>query len=324
MSKDWIVVGVDGTNGGDAAVRWAAQEASRSGRRVKLLHVAPQLAESVALEGELPPTGEQAHERMLVEAAATVRRTLGDAAPDRVLTEVALGGRSAHLLAAGADGSLLVLGRSSHRLLDRLARSHIRTKVTARARVPVVVVPAEASGAGDGPVVLGVKDLDSGEQLIDRAMALAAERGARLILLHAWQVPVLSDDLEASRSLQAEDRARQKLMELRRLRTRRHERRLGVPVRIDVLHGRADEVLAAATATAAMVVLGRDPLANARGHLGATSRYVLRKSRCPVVVMPLGATGQGESGVLGRAGATLQAAAHRRSPLGLASSPQDR
>ena len=285
MTTDWILVGVDGSEGSGAAVRWAAREASRSGRPVKLLHVAPQLGETVALEGELPPTREHDHERILVDAAATVRRALGDVPRDRVLTEVALGGRVSRLLAATADAAVVVLGQRRHRLLDRLASPTVLTKVAARAPVPVVAVPAEDGGPEIGRVVLGVRDLAGAGDLVDRAMAVAAERGARLVLLHAWQVPVLSDDLEATRALHADAKSRHGLQQLR---AGGRERRAGVPVGINVVHGRADEALVAVSAKADLVLLGRDPLAQARGHLGATSRTVTRNSRCPVMVLAEG------------------------------------
>src|SRR4051812_24031342 len=194
MKDEWILVGVDGSAGSDAAVRYAATEASRTGMSVRLLHVAPELAYRVALDGEEPTSGDP-RETLLVDAAATVRDVLGEDADDRVVTEVAYGGRVRALLEASRGCRLVVLGDQPRPRLHRLVTGSVLPGVAARSFVPVVVVPEGAETAGDRRrIVAAVKSADDWVELLDRVMRLAADRGARLVLLHAWHVSVFADD----------------------------------------------------------------------------------------------------------------------------------
>jgi nucleotide-binding universal stress UspA family protein len=286
MGNDWILVGVDGREGGDAAVRYAAREAAMTGSGVKLLHVAPALAYPVALDADADtaPTGQDRRERVLVDAAAVVRAILGDAPADRVVTTVEFGGRAERILEASRGCRLVVLGDQHRPLLGRLATGSVHGGVAARARVPVVVVPAStASTPFHGRMVAAVKSVDEWREHAGRAMGIAKDHGARLVLLHAWDVPVMDDDLVATRALETERRAQH---ELRELRAGRDKKYVDVPVEIKVVRGQAAKAIVDASASSDLVILTRRTIVAAIGHLGGTARAVLRESRCPVLVLP--------------------------------------
>lgn len=138
-----VVVGVDASPAAREALRWAAREAGRSGRRLVVVH-AQDLESTLRYDRESLPGGIDA----VMEHGA--RRFL-----DQLLTEVAVisgrprstawrvvAGRPADVLsAASAGASMLVLGQPHpHGLAERLLGSTARRCVRA-ARCPVAVVP---------------------------------------------------------------------------------------------------------------------------------------------------------------------------------------
>lgn len=289
-SASWILVGVDGGEGGEAAVRYAAEQARRTGAGLKLLHVAPELAYTVAVDPEKAPTGRARRERVLTEAAALARELLGgEDAAERVVTEVAFGGRVERLVEASRACRLVVLGDQHRPVLDRLVTGSVLAGVAAQSRVPVVRVPAgrhASTGAQPtGRVVAAIKDTDDWEGLLDRGLAIAAERDSRLVLLHAWQMPMLYDDLIAARVYENEweQRARTALQELLARCAPEHK---GVEVEIRVEHAQPAKAIVDASRSADLILLARRPLVVALGHLGGTGRSVLRESACPVEVLP--------------------------------------
>ncbi|MEJ8278164.1 universal stress protein [Pseudonocardia spirodelae] len=136
---DVIVVGIDGSISGRAALRWAAGEAARGGRRVRAVRVwdpAPLFA---------PPAP-------VFEVRATVRAEeqagLEDDLVATPLTEgVTVEGELLEgdvvdtLVAVSRDAAMLVVGsHGRHRVLGRVVLGSVSTACTRRAACPVVVV----------------------------------------------------------------------------------------------------------------------------------------------------------------------------------------
>jgi nucleotide-binding universal stress UspA family protein len=284
MRNDWILVGVDGGEGGEAAVRYAAREATRLGLRLRLVHVAPELAYTVTVGADRTSSGLSHRQRLLDEAAALAREAGVDA--DRIVTEVAFGSRADRLLAAAKECRLVVLGDQHRPALGRLLTGSVVAGVASRARVPVLRVPAGAPQArAPRRVVAAVKNAEDWGDLLDGALAVAAEREARLVLLHAWQIPVPYDDLVLfpSDEQEWEQRARESLQGLVAGADVAHR---DVPVEISVLRGQPAKVIVDASRDADLILLARRPLVFPLGHLGGTGRAVLRESLCPVEVLP--------------------------------------
>lgn len=139
-----VVVGVEDTAAAREALRWAAIEAGRLGRRLEVVH-AHDVGTALRPDlGELPPALEQPIDR-------SVRRFL-----DHLLTEIALIGERPRsvawrvvagqadevLVQASASASLLVVGSPHpHGLVERVVGSTGRVCVR-EATCPVVVVPS--------------------------------------------------------------------------------------------------------------------------------------------------------------------------------------
>ena len=139
-----IVVGADGSPGGEEAISWAITEAAARGARVEVLLVLPR-------EELLPGTSFalQPHGRVPVrdgysvkEAAERTRAKLGADVP--VEASVRQGNPTSELLAAAHGADLLVLGSPSRKGLERLVFGSVATACIKHATCPIVLVTPDA------------------------------------------------------------------------------------------------------------------------------------------------------------------------------------
>jgi hypothetical protein len=138
-------------------------------------------------------------EARAVQPTIAVSSSLIDGPRVHALVEVA---RSARLIA---------LGHERHPTLDRLLTGATVTGVAAASECPVVAVAPDWIAAHEHRCVLvGVKSTTESSQLLRHAFEMAAERKARLVILHAWELPGEYDDLITSRvdAIEWEDRSR--------------------------------------------------------------------------------------------------------------------
>jgi nucleotide-binding universal stress UspA family protein len=143
-----IIVGVDGSDGGRQALRWAVAEAQGRGRTVRAITVwAPEsAARTPVIANDLADPRRYA-ERALADAIADAR---GDYPGATVSGEVVRGDPAQTLVGAAAGADLLVVGdhgqgRSTHAVLGSVAQAAIRAGVC-----PVVVVPVPGRGSAGG------------------------------------------------------------------------------------------------------------------------------------------------------------------------------
>lgn len=283
----WVLVGVDGTEAGRAAVRYGADEAGRCGARLRLVHVAPDYVSRPTAysfgDPDLTTATHRIGRTMLAEAEKEAHRLVE---PTRVSTVLLSGYPVPALVRAAGGARLVVLGDQPRPVLDRITTSSVLGGVAGHAPVPVVAVPAGwIPRSGRPRVVAAVRDDRHGKGLVERAIAEAAERGGEVVLLHAWQVPtgyggaVLAD----IDPVEWEREVRESLQDLlAAVRTRSPE----VPVRVVVRRGPPADVLVDASRQADLIVIARRPHVFPFGHLGPTGRAVLRASHCPVEVTP--------------------------------------
>jgi nucleotide-binding universal stress UspA family protein len=158
-----IVVGVDGSPGSDAALRWALAEARLRGATLRAVHVfhSPHVPMSgVALEapGGLTAPGLVAESDELRQAIETEARTVIDEALRRVGTESLEGleiERSAvegppaqTLITSAQDAELLVLGSRGRGGFLGLLLGSVSQQCAQHPPCPVVILPPEATQAG--------------------------------------------------------------------------------------------------------------------------------------------------------------------------------
>jgi nucleotide-binding universal stress UspA family protein len=140
-----IVVGVDGSEGSRAALRWAVEEGALRGARVEAVsafHVPYAGAASVMPLMLDPKEFEDAASAQLKKLVAEVDAS---ALSEPVTELVVEGPASTVLVEAGRRASLLVVGARGHGGLAGMLLGSVSRQVTEHATVPVVVVPKERS-----------------------------------------------------------------------------------------------------------------------------------------------------------------------------------
>lgn len=140
-----IVVGVDGSEGSIAALRWAIGEAALRGAvvdAVSAFHV-PYVGAASVMPLMLDPAEFEAAAR---EALGKVVEQLDASALGEPLRQMVVEGPTSTVLVSAARGaSLLVVGARGHGGLAGMLLGSISRQVTEHATVPVVVVPKDRS-----------------------------------------------------------------------------------------------------------------------------------------------------------------------------------
>lgn len=283
-----VVVGVDGTGSAHDALDWAAAEAAARRLPLRVVH-AYATTPSWAVLGDLPRPCENIGvpdtARLVVEQA--VQRARCVAAELEIGTRLLIGAGAPALLAQCADAELLVLGSRGLGGLRGLFGGSVSFRVAMHAACPVVVVhPMRPTTPGHSAarVVVGVDGSPRCERAIEFAVRAAAQRGVGVTAVHAWAVrgtadlAAVTDDWSLAEA--AEWRTFQRVFDpwRSRLATARIELRL--------VQGRAQDVLVAESAGAALVVVGSRGRGSVRAALaGSVSQAVLQHAGCPVAVV---------------------------------------
>jgi nucleotide-binding universal stress UspA family protein len=282
-----IVVGVDGSDGSAAAIRYGADRAYASGRVLHLVHVAPvfvPLSGAAPLGGSYLPQDFDEFGKALLKESVDYARTLMPA--DRLTSKLEVGARSSGILQEARNASEIVLGEDRTPLLERISFGSMVSQVCAHAAVPVTCVPESWRPDRAEHVVVGIHDhhhisLD----LIRAAFEEARERGSRVELVHVWDLPPAYGRMVTS------------MMDFGRWQTMvEHDIRNAVSeavgasagtydIRVD--RGHPSHVLQARSEEATLVLLGHHRHGGVFEHMGSTGRALLRTSSCPVTVQPI-------------------------------------
>lgn len=284
---DWVLVGVDAAGHSDSALRYGAREARRLDARLRLLHVVPDsVTVAAAYERRLPLPAAEGRSfgiALLTKAAGRVSDVLP---AERISSSLVTGNRIRCLTEAADAASLTVLGDGPRPVSDRLISGGVLSSVAALTTRPVVVVPTTwRPSQHRETVVAALRMHETSAALVRRALHIAVERRARLVLLHAWEAPVLVGDEggDTSRSWASEVFSQ---IEALAIAAGREFPTVDVDVRLE--HGQAAEVIVDASRSADLLLLARRPHGSPLGRLGSTGRTVVCQSRCPVEVLTPG------------------------------------
>jgi nucleotide-binding universal stress UspA family protein len=280
-----IVVGIDGTEHSDRAVRYAVAEARRRQAPLTLVNAVHETAPMAAM---LPLYSVEAFVEVgqrLVDDAEKLARDIDPTV--EVGTSVKGGSRVGVLVDAGEHASLIVLGHRSRHGAGRVLASSTTSGVAARSHCPVVSVPDSWTGEDTlGRVVVGVDESEASHDALSVAFAEARRRAATLVVLHAWRLPSAYDDIAWSRG-EVEDWMRTAGEEMDKTLAPFRDAFPDVAVEVDLRHEYAGPAMLSATEGADLIVVGR------RGHgspfgiyLGSLARMLIREGRCPVEVAP--------------------------------------
>lgn len=286
-----VVVGVDGTPGSAGALRYAVAEAVRRGVALRLVHVLPVTAPvwpGVPMSG-VAGTELRAVATSILDSAVESVRAL---APDlEVGTRLSAGSRSGAVVEASEEAQLVVVGRESQHGLDRILVGAVTAAVAGHARCDVAVVPSFWSGDhARGRVVVAMKSQSNARAVLTEAFAQAHARGAGLTIVTAWELPdPYLDRIEVRTHADEWEEEGRRVIEQVLVEWREAYPDVDVDVRVQ--HGRAAEVLLAASRDSDLLILSRrhhsiPPF----GHLGGVAHAVLRVSDVPVIVVPFADT----------------------------------
>lgn len=269
----------------DAALAYAAGEATRAACGIHVVHVVHRISQGpeTVLVDNLD--FERAGRAALDTAVERIRNLVPEDMP--LTSQMVWGGVVTSIVTSGATARLIVLERRSLSRLARVVTRSVSSGVAAHSRVPVVSVPAQWSPARSSGVLptvtVGVDVPERSEQILRTAARAARARGARLRVLHTWSFPGAYDDIIMSRieDEQWSTRARTEIQAV----LDRIDDLVDVTVSIDARHAFASDALIEAGRTSDLLVVGRhDPLVPIGSHLGPVARAVLREATCPVLL----------------------------------------
>lgn len=282
-----LVVGVDGSGSSLRAVDWAADEARRHGRTLRLVYASMwQRYDGMATVFSLErPPGRVLAENIL--GAATQRAQ--SRAPDvKVITEVVPKDAVVALLTESRNAAAVITGARGRSELSGLLLGSVSLSVAARAPSPVVVVRGDRAGVDGthGRVLLAVGDADTDSPAVRFAFREAEARDCVLDVVCAWRTP-LFEGLETGTDDEArtrEEHASILLEDSIDAATRAHP---DVRVRRAVVEGPPAHVLLARTAAADLLVVGARRRQGQFGmQIGRVGHRVLHHALCPVAVVP--------------------------------------
>ncbi|MQS16247.1 universal stress protein [Streptomyces kaniharaensis] len=284
---EYVLAAIDGSEESIAAARWAADEATRHGLPLRLVHAQTWL-DDLHNDRSQPADVRALTTRMLSDAKRAVDDTHRRL---EIRAELIGGGEPVDVLVdAAADARMLVLGSRGLGGFGGLMVGSIGLAVTARSEVPTVLVRSGGTERPDGAeVVVGVDTREAAPDVIDFAFREAERRGAVLRAVHGWTPPPVwgyagwvAPQPEAEQFREIEDELFTLAM------TGWQEKYPEVTVVQDSRIGSGAAALVDACADADLVVVGRRRRPQHHGgmRLGPVAHAVLHHAQPPVAVVP--------------------------------------
>lgn len=279
-STDAVVVGVDGSEGADQALDWAAEQAALERRPLTIVHAG---VIQMYLEAEADPAvmlSAMRREGQAVLERATARATQHDVT--EVRTEMVTDDPRAALLEASSVAQLVVVGSRGRGPIKSLLLGSVGVALSQHARCPVVVRrphPPRPPGAG---ILVGTDLTGSSEAALEWAFRQAALRASPLTVLHTLFEGLPEGDIPPEAPGHTEQWSA-----LREIADRFKPDFPDVSVQLRLRRGLADEALTIAAGTAEMVVLGAHVRRSIFGLLDLNvPAGVLEHAPCFVAVVP--------------------------------------
>ncbi|MDQ2749549.1 MAG: universal stress protein [Actinomycetota bacterium] len=282
-----VLVGVDGSEGADQALSWAAEEARSRGVGLRLIcaYGGEFSYGGLTMFGDFPvPDLTLAREGtadLLAEAAARVT----ELAPEvEVSAQPVEDDPADALIEASAGASLIVLGARHLAGAGSVVLGSVSSAVAAHAACPVVVLRGpEGSAAEHAQVVVGVDGRPSSEAVLAFAFDYAARHSAPLHAVLCWHLDRLAEmKWRPQQPAPAEVQAW-----LSEALAGWRERYPDVTVHSGVERAHpVDGLVAASNGQDLLVVGSRGRHGLTRALLGSVSQGALHHANCPVAVVP--------------------------------------
>ncbi|WP_099184104.1 universal stress protein [Mycobacterium kansasii] len=195
-----IVVGVDGSPGSHAAVRWAARDAELRNVPLTLAHVLPAAAGTRLVSSVTPGRTRSridAGEQLLDEALKIAEKSC-ERGPTQVYREMPSGPTVSTLPKLSEDAHLVVAGCRGVGSLRGRHLGSVSSGLIHNARCPVAVIHDDVPMAADSeraPVLVGIDGSPESEVAIAIAFDAASRRKVDLVAVHAWKAPGVLDPI---------------------------------------------------------------------------------------------------------------------------------
>ncbi len=285
-----VVIGVDGSEGSQNAIRWGMALAERHGAPVRLVHAYDPVMHDMRIgsgyDGGVLTQLYDAARTQLDEAAKLAAETY----PDLTITSRLVDdSAAAALIDESHQAEAIVMGQRGVSAFSTLLAGSTTMNVATHARSPVIAVPSETKAAfGGRNVVVGVDGSTASDDAVGFAFREAAEAGASLTAVLAWIDPIAPAIIDAAFPTH-EDPAR-RLREAQDLLLGWVEpwadKYPDVVVHRRVVHEHPVRALATASRRARLLVVGCRGRGAVRSLLlGSVSHGVLHLASCPVAVV---------------------------------------
>lgn len=294
MTTKPVVVAVDGSENSLRAAEWAAHEARRHSRPLRIVSAPAPVPRLHAYQAS-PEAIANALRGMSARTLEAAIARCEEVAPNLPVTTGLLSGAPAlAVTASGSDAFMLVVGARGAGGFAAMILGSVSRYAAGRAACPVVVVREETM-AVHREIAVGIRDPQETGAALAFAFEEAALRGADLVAVHTWYWvppaprPSGAGETSALRpgdpALVAAEADRQLTAALAQW----QEKYPAVNVRRDVIHGHPARVLASYSARADLVVLGRHGHPGGAGPgIGSIQHAVLDHAHGPVAVIPSG------------------------------------
>ena len=280
-----ILVGIDDSDGADAALRWTVEMVDEAATRRE----PPDIAAVAAWSAPPFDLAGLADGKLLEQAAVDgLERSLTAVPRTERFERVVRSGAAAEVIVDTArqlDADLVVVGRRGRGGLAPLLLGSVSRSVASRADRPVAIVPATATWS-PGPTVVGYDGSPGGEAALRWA---ATNSTGRLIVVSAWHLPTDAIYDPAGVDIEAFEVAVTERVEQAIDRLTAEWPDPGLSDRIETVVERDDPrlVLVERAKGASWVVLGARARRGLRGLLlGSTVDYVASHAEQAVVVVP--------------------------------------
>ena len=268
-----IIVGVDGSEDGLRAARYAAGSAIKRDADLIVLHAVDDAAVAGAWGVVYDPTALQDAGQVVVDDAIHVATERG-MDPDRISGEVVLGNPAAILADRSADAQLVVLGRRATSGLERMFVGSTSVAVAGMSAAPVVVISRASTPdptGGKKCVAVAVGPQSVGTAAVGFGFAEADHRGCKLLA-----VTVPGNDSE-----EVHDEALKRLNDVVKPLANKHPH---VEVETRVLSGEPVDALVDLSGNVDLLVIGMKKHPILGWTAGGVSRAIMAHAQSPLAI----------------------------------------
>ncbi|MGW0252074.1 universal stress protein [Nocardia goodfellowii] len=271
-----IVVGVDGSEQAEAAVRWAAADAARSRAPLHLID-AIGLPIDYAFSWRVPIDDTPLRREATEKLALGVRIATEAAAPDTITTEITDAPPIPVLLDHSESARMVVVGARGLGAIRRRLLGSVSSALARHAQCPVAIIPGLEEYC-TGPVVVGVDGSPTSNAALAIAFDEASRRHADLVAVTTWYDPGYYTPRAEIEAL-AQDCSADSLAGYA-------EKYPDVTVRPTVAEADPADQLITESRDAQLIVVGsRGRGGFARMTLGSVSEAVLHRTEIPILIV---------------------------------------